>query len=84
MAKLNLHGCAASGKGPFDLRQYGCGWHSTKAPPRNLVQRRALFREAGHTTSNGHHEAPAIPRAMVGGFAASGDELRLSLFNALG
>jgi hypothetical protein len=81
--ELDLHGCAVSGEGLFDLLERGCGRHAIQAQPPDLVQRRALFGKASYAAGNGDHEARAAHRAMVGGFVALGDELRLGPLDAL-
>lgn len=46
-----LHRSVTGGESLLDLAEGGRTWHTARAKPRDLVERRALFREARHAAA---------------------------------
>jgi hypothetical protein len=84
VGQLDLHGGAEGGERPFELVEGGRARHAAEAEPGDLVERRALFGKARHTTRHREHETRRVSPATAGGLAGLGDELRLGPLDAPG
>jgi hypothetical protein len=82
VSELDLHRSAAGGEGLLDLAEGGRTRHAAEAKPRDLVERRTLFREARHAAAYRDDKA-CLTCPGAGGPAGLSDELRLCSLNAL-
>jgi hypothetical protein len=79
--ELYLHSSAARAEATLDLLKLGLRRHPIEAQPGDLVERRVLVGEAGHTAGQRHRETGRRRAAPARRLAASGNERGLGAFD---
>lgn len=79
---LGLRGSTTGGEGALDLIERGRIGHAVESQSGDLVERRAVLGERGHTVGHAHHESGIASPAQASGFGCRGHQLGLGAFDA--